>query len=91
MQYRYRVPSALTSDNLATATPVFKKFGARVVVRGVHYLAMEGHVRNRNVVGEFKDYDTAIACYQSPEYQVAKNNSRCERQCQSSIVESAPN
>ena len=33
---------------------------------------MEGTSRERNVVIEFKDYTTALACYQSPEYQAAK-------------------
>ena len=28
--------------------------------------------RERTVVVEFKDYETALACYQSPEYQAAK-------------------
>ena len=31
-------------------------------------LSKEGSSRTRNVVIEFKDYDTAIACYNSPEY-----------------------
>ena len=28
----------------------------------------EGSSRSRNVVLEFKDYETALACYNSPEY-----------------------
>ena len=28
----------------------------------------EGSSRSRNVVMEFKDYETALACYNSPEY-----------------------
>lgn len=30
---------------------------------------MEGQSRSRNVVIEFPDYETALACYRSPEYQ----------------------
>ena len=30
--------------------------------------AREGKARSRNVVLEFKDYETALACYNSPEY-----------------------
>ena len=30
--------------------------------------AKEGPRRSRNVVIEFKDYETALACYNSPEY-----------------------
>lgn len=33
---------------------------------------MEGNARERNVVVEFKDRSTALACYQSPEYQQAR-------------------
>ncbi len=33
---------------------------------------MEGRVRARNVLREFPDYATALACYRSPEYQSAK-------------------
>ncbi len=29
----------------------------------------EGESRSRNVVIEFPDYETALACYNSPEYQ----------------------
>ena len=31
----------------------------------------EGALRSRHVVIEFKDYATALACYESPEYQSA--------------------
>jgi len=48
---------------------IFKKFGARYVVRGGKFDGMEGTSRSRNVVIEFPDYATALACYRSPEYQ----------------------
>jgi uncharacterized protein (DUF1330 family) len=48
---------------------IFKKFGARFVVRAGKYEATEGSARSRNVVIEFPDYATALACYRSPEYQ----------------------
>jgi uncharacterized protein (DUF1330 family) len=47
---------------------VFKKYGARFLVRGGTHEAREGTSRSRNVVLEFKDYETALACYNSPEY-----------------------
>ncbi len=50
----------------------FHKFGARFIVRGGQFEAPEGTPRARNVVLEFADYATALACYQSPEYQAAK-------------------
>jgi uncharacterized protein (DUF1330 family) len=48
---------------------IFKKFGARFIVRGGKYEALEGSSRTRNVVIEFPDVATALACYRSPEYQ----------------------
>jgi uncharacterized protein (DUF1330 family) len=54
----------------ADANPaIFKKFGAKYVVRGGKYDGVEGQSRSRNVVIEFADYATAVACYNSPEYQ----------------------
>lgn len=54
----------------ALANPaIFKKFSAKFVVRGGKYQGLEGQSRSRNVVIEFPDYATAMACYNSPEYQ----------------------
>jgi uncharacterized protein (DUF1330 family) len=53
----------------AANAAIFKKFGARFVVRAGKYQCTEGASRARNVVVEFPDYATAVACYQSPEYQ----------------------
>lgn len=54
----------------ALANPaIFKKFGAKFVVRGGKYDGVEGQSRPRNIVIEFPDYATAVACYKSPEYQ----------------------
>jgi uncharacterized protein (DUF1330 family) len=50
---------------------IFRKYGGRFVVRGGRFECMEGASRSRNVVLEFKDYETALACYRSPEYQKA--------------------
>ena len=48
---------------------IFKKFNAKFVVRGGRFECPEGQSRARNVVIEFPDYATAVACYRSPEYQ----------------------
>ena len=54
----------------AAANPaIFKKFGAKFVVRAGKFENPEGNSRPRNVVIEFPDYATALACYNSPEYQ----------------------
>ena len=59
-------------EYVTAARPAFEKFGARFLVRGGSYDALEGVSRERNVVIEFKDRATALACYRSPEYQAAK-------------------
>ena len=51
----------------------FRKFGARFLVRGGKFETVEGASRARNVVLEFPDYATALACYRSPEYQPASS------------------
>ncbi len=53
----------------AANPPIFKKFGARFVIRAGKFEAKEGSSRSRNIVVEFPDYATALACYNSPEYQ----------------------
>ena len=59
-------------EYLAAARPAFEKFGANFIVRGGSFDVMEGEARDRNVVVEFADRATAMACYQSAEYQQAK-------------------
>jgi len=49
--------------------PIFRKYGGRFVVRGGPFECKEGQSRSRNIVVEFPDYATAMACYNSPEYQ----------------------
>ena len=53
---------------VAANAAAFKKYGAHFLVRGGAFEALEGAARARNVVIEFKDYATALACYRSPEY-----------------------
>ena len=55
-------------DYVAQNGAVFKEFGAKFLVRGGTFEPREGTSRSRNVVLEFKDYETALACYNSPEY-----------------------
>ncbi|KPG01867.1 DUF1330 domain-containing protein [Rhodopseudomonas palustris] len=60
---------AYKRDYVAHNGAVFAKFGARFLVRGGSFETAEGSSRSRNVVIEFKDYATALACFHSPEYQ----------------------
>ena len=57
---------------VAAATPAYQRFGAKFLVRGGRCDAVEGPGRARNVVIEFADYETALACYHSPEYEAAR-------------------
>ncbi len=49
----------------------FAKYGGRFLVRAGAAELMEGALRARHVIIEFKDYATALACYHSPEYVAA--------------------
>lgn len=66
-------PSAYQRYLEANAKP-FADHGARFLVRGGTFEAPEGTARARNVVLEFKDYATALACYHSPDYQAAMSH-----------------
>ena len=61
---QYRAYVAANGDALG-------KYGGRFVVRGGLFEAVEGESRARNIVIEFADYATALACYRSEEYQRA--------------------
>tara|TARA_B110000971_G_scaffold137559_1_gene140645 strand:- start:28 stop:324 length:297 start_codon:yes stop_codon:yes gene_type:complete len=53
----------------AKVTPVIKSFGGKPLVRGGEYQHLEGEDFSRTVIWEFPSYETAIACYNSREYQ----------------------
>lgn len=56
---------------IAENAKAFRKYGARFLARGGQVELVEGKVRSRVVVIEFKDYATALECYHSPEYAKA--------------------
>jgi uncharacterized protein (DUF1330 family) len=56
---------------VAANAEAFRKYDARFLVRGGAFEAVEGASRARNVVIEFKDRATALACYRSGEYAKA--------------------
>jgi uncharacterized protein (DUF1330 family) len=55
------------------AGPLVAKYGGRFIVRGGRSALVEGSVPGRTVILEFKDYETALACWNSPEYAHAKS------------------
>jgi uncharacterized protein (DUF1330 family) len=50
----------------------FKKYGATILARGGTSQQMEGNGRPRNVVIEFPTLQAALDCYNSAEYQSAR-------------------
>jgi uncharacterized protein (DUF1330 family) len=53
---------------IAANAEAFGKYGAKFLVRGGTHEVVEGALKARHVVIEFKDLETARACYASPEY-----------------------
>jgi len=56
----------------ANAKPL-KDFGATFLVRGGTQTNPEGTANSRTVVIEFPSYADALACYESADYQAAKD------------------
>ena len=56
---------------MAANRAAFEKYGAKFIVRGGQHQMFEGTPATRMVVIEFKDYQTALDCHNSPEYQAA--------------------
>ena len=54
----------------ANAAPL-KKYGAQFLVRGGKFEPVEGNSRSRNTVIEFPNYEAALECWKSVEYQHA--------------------
>jgi ABC-type polysaccharide/polyol phosphate export permease/uncharacterized protein (DUF1330 family) len=58
---------------LTESDRAFRKFGGQLLVRGGKPETVEGTARSQFGVVEFKDYITALECYHSPEYGIARN------------------
>ena len=58
---------------VAAAKPAFEAHGAKFLARGGTVDALEGNARSRNVIIEFDSLETARACYESDDYQKAKD------------------
>ena len=74
-------------DYQAANAAAFRKYGGRFLVRGGASELPEGRTRSRHVIIEFKDYVTALACYRSPEYAVAKEKRQGKGELDLVIVE----
>jgi uncharacterized protein (DUF1330 family) len=67
----------------------FSKYGARFIVRSGRFSNPEGPTGNRHVIIEFESYETALACYNSPEYQEALKSRLAASAAHVVIVEGA--
>ena len=56
---------------IAANNAAFDKFGAKFLTRGGNSTSPESPTGSRHVIIEFDSYDTALACYESPEYKEA--------------------
>jgi len=72
---------------MAATPPAHHKYTGRALVRGGTCEVVEGRARSRNVLREFPDYATALACYRSPEYQSARPLRLPHSQCDFVIAE----
>lgn len=80
----YIVARVSVADNDAYMTyakgarVAMEKYGARILALGGQYTALDGDARERNVILEFDSYDTALAYFNSPEYQAARENRKAD-------------
>lgn len=70
-------------------TPLIEGAGGRFIVRGGEVGATEGDVLERVVVIEFPDYETALSCYNSPEYQEVAEIRRANAESRIIVVKGA--
>jgi len=70
-------------------TPVVERFGGKFLVRGGRNETPETKQKDRHVIVEFSDYDTALACYESPDYQRAAKIRRAHSDSDIVIIEGA--
>jgi uncharacterized protein (DUF1330 family) len=89
----YWIPQIDVSDPegykayMAATPPAHEKYRGTALIRGGKMEVVEGRARSRNVLREFPDYATALACYHSPEYQRARPLRLPHSQCDFLIVE----
>ena len=66
-RYDAHAPAYGKTTSLALA-----KHEGRTLVKGGRYAALEGSAFERNVILEFPSFESAVAYFQSDEYQAAK-------------------
>ena len=56
-------------DYSIQVTPIIKNYGGKPLVRGGKYKCLEGENFSRTVIWEFPNYEQAMKCHDSKEYQ----------------------
>jgi uncharacterized protein (DUF1330 family) len=56
-------------DYSAKVTPIIRSYGGKPLVRGGKHQYLEGENFLRTVIWEFPNYEAAIECHESKEYQ----------------------
>ena len=78
-------------DNLKNygikVTPIIKSFGGKPLVRGGKYQRIEGENFSRTVIWEFPNFQKAIECHESKEYQDGWNMAKNTTERNLQIVE----
>ena len=71
----------------AKVTPIIKSFGGKPLVRGGKYQRIEGEDFSRTVIWEFPNFQKAIECHESKEYQDGWNLAKDTTERNLQIVE----
>ena len=74
-------------DYVSTAASVFQRYNMKFLVRGGKAHALEGECRTRNIVIEFPSVEEALACYNDPNYQIARDIRNAAADGELTIVE----
>lgn len=79
----------LYSQYRKLAAEIVTSHGGNFVARGGRYIQMEGIDRSWNTVAVFPNFDEAVSCYGSPEYQSALEIAKRSSERELVIVEEA--
>ena len=70
-----------------TVTPIIKSYGGIPLVRGGKYQNFDGDNFERTVIWEFPNFEKALECHNSKEYQAGWNIAKNTTQRHMQIVE----
>ena len=70
-----------------TVTPIIKSYGGKPLIRGGKFEVFEGDTFVRTVVWEFTNYEKAVQCHKSKEYQAGWDLAKTTTKRHMQIVE----